>query len=87
VRRLVGAARQHARMATDAQFSDATRTLLTALDETWERGWQPADVVHVVPMPADGSPDGTRPNVPTSVRVGPPCADRSSRFRGSATTS
>jgi hypothetical protein len=24
-----------------------TRTLLTALDETWERGWQPADVVHV----------------------------------------
>ena len=25
----------------------ATRTLLTALDETWERGWQPADVVHV----------------------------------------
>jgi hypothetical protein len=35
-------------MATDAQFSDATRTLLTALDETWERGWQPADVVHLV---------------------------------------
>ena len=25
----------------------AIRTLLTALDETWERGWQPADVVHV----------------------------------------
>src|SRR5215212_9322944 len=25
----------------------ATRTLLTALKETWERGWQPADVVHV----------------------------------------
>ena len=24
----------------------ATRELLTALDETWERGWQPADVVH-----------------------------------------
>jgi hypothetical protein len=24
-----------------------TRTLLTALDETWERGWQPTDVVHV----------------------------------------
>ena len=24
----------------------ATRTLLDALDETWERGWQPADVVH-----------------------------------------
>lgn len=24
----------------------ATRTLLAALDETWERGWQPADVVH-----------------------------------------
>jgi len=24
-----------------------TRTLLAALDETWERGWQPADVVHV----------------------------------------
>jgi hypothetical protein len=35
-------------MATDAQFSDATRTLLAALDETWERGWQPADVVHLV---------------------------------------
>ena len=25
----------------------ATATLLTALDESWERGWQPADVVHV----------------------------------------
>src|SRR5688572_12084807 len=25
----------------------ATRALLTALEETWERGWQPADVVHV----------------------------------------
>jgi hypothetical protein len=25
----------------------ATRSLLTALDETWERGWQPADLVHV----------------------------------------
>jgi len=24
-----------------------TRTLLDALDETWERGWQPADVSHV----------------------------------------
>jgi hypothetical protein len=24
----------------------ATRALLAALDETWERGWQPADVVH-----------------------------------------
>ena len=24
----------------------ATRALLKALDETWERGWQPADVVH-----------------------------------------
>src|SRR4051812_30424231 len=24
----------------------ATRALLDALDETWERGWQPADVVH-----------------------------------------
>ena len=24
-----------------------TRTLLDALDETWERGWQPADVTHV----------------------------------------
>ncbi len=24
-----------------------TRTLLGALDETWERGWQPADVAHV----------------------------------------
>src|SRR4051794_24470656 len=24
----------------------ATRALLTALEETWERGWQPADVVH-----------------------------------------
>ena len=24
-----------------------TRTLLDALDETWERGWQPADVAHV----------------------------------------
>jgi hypothetical protein len=24
----------------------ATRALLVALDETWERGWQPADVVH-----------------------------------------
>ena len=24
-----------------------TRLLLTALEETWERGWQPADVVHV----------------------------------------
>lgn len=23
-----------------------TRSLLTALEETWERGWQPADVVH-----------------------------------------
>lgn len=26
----------------------ATRELLDALDETWERGWQPADVVHAV---------------------------------------
>jgi len=26
----------------------ATRELLGALDETWERGWQPADVVHAV---------------------------------------
>jgi hypothetical protein len=26
----------------------ATRALLAALEETWERGWQPADVVHVV---------------------------------------
>jgi hypothetical protein len=25
----------------------ATRTLLTTLEGTWERGWQPADVVHV----------------------------------------
>jgi hypothetical protein len=25
-----------------------TQTLLTALEQTWERGWQPADVVHVV---------------------------------------
>jgi hypothetical protein len=25
----------------------ATAALLAALDETWERGWQPADVVHV----------------------------------------
>lgn len=25
----------------------ATEALLTALEETWERGWQPADVVHV----------------------------------------
>jgi hypothetical protein len=25
----------------------ASELLLTALDETWERGWQPADVVHV----------------------------------------
>jgi hypothetical protein len=25
----------------------ATGALLAALDETWERGWQPADVVHV----------------------------------------
>jgi hypothetical protein len=25
----------------------ATGSLLTALDETWERGWQPADLVHV----------------------------------------
>lgn len=25
----------------------ATQALLTALEETWERGWQPADVVHV----------------------------------------
>src|SRR5688500_2970495 len=25
----------------------ATHALLTALEETWERGWQPADVVHV----------------------------------------
>lgn len=25
----------------------ATRALLAALEETWERGWQPADVVHV----------------------------------------
>jgi hypothetical protein len=24
----------------------ATRVLLGALDEIWERGWQPADVVH-----------------------------------------
>src|SRR4051812_42993194 len=24
----------------------ATRALLDALDETWERGWQPADVAH-----------------------------------------
>ncbi|HYH26205.1 MAG TPA: DUF2786 domain-containing protein [Blastococcus sp.] len=26
----------------------ATSALLSALDETWERGWQPADVVHAV---------------------------------------
>lgn len=26
----------------------ATRTLLGALDEVWERGWQPADVTHAV---------------------------------------
>lgn len=26
----------------------ATRALLTALDDAWERGWQPADVVHAV---------------------------------------
>lgn len=26
----------------------ATEALLTALEEAWERGWQPADVVHVV---------------------------------------
>lgn len=26
----------------------ATRALLDALDRTWERGWQPADVVHAV---------------------------------------
>ena len=25
----------------------ATRSLLTALEEAWERGWQPADVVHL----------------------------------------
>jgi hypothetical protein len=25
----------------------ATRALLSALEDTWERGWQPADVVHV----------------------------------------
>jgi hypothetical protein len=29
------------------QEGTATRVLLTALEETWERGWQPADVVHV----------------------------------------
>ncbi|MGK5171106.1 DUF2786 domain-containing protein [Geodermatophilus sp. CPCC 205761] len=26
----------------------ATRALLAALDDAWERGWQPADVVHVI---------------------------------------
>jgi hypothetical protein len=29
-----------------------TRALLTALADAWERGWQPADVVHVVPRRA-----------------------------------
>ena len=43
-------ARGHARRRAIPSVDDdgiATRTLLTALDETWERGWQPADVVHV----------------------------------------
>jgi hypothetical protein len=33
--------------SVDAQGT-VTQALLTALEETWERGWQPADVVHVV---------------------------------------
>ncbi len=40
-----------AMLATRAPSIDddgfVTRTLLTALDETWERGWQPTDVVHL----------------------------------------
>jgi hypothetical protein len=32
--------------SVDAQ-GNATRALLAALEETWERGWQPGDVVHV----------------------------------------
>ena len=32
--------------SVDAQGT-VTQALLTALEETWERGWQPADVVHV----------------------------------------
>jgi hypothetical protein len=32
--------------SVDAQGA-VTQVLLTALEETWERGWQPADVVHV----------------------------------------
>lgn len=30
-----------------AEHSVATQILLAGLEETWERGWQPADVVHV----------------------------------------
>src|SRR4051794_34893601 len=30
----------------DAAWSIATQELLGALDEAWERGWQPADVAH-----------------------------------------
>jgi hypothetical protein len=36
------------RRPTVDEGGTATRALLAALDETWERGWQPADVVHVV---------------------------------------
>ena len=32
--------------SVDAQ-GIATQALLSALEETWERGWQPADVVHL----------------------------------------
>jgi Protein of unknown function (DUF2786) len=33
----------------------ATRALLAGLDETWERGWQPADVVHLAQREATSS--------------------------------
>jgi hypothetical protein len=33
----------------------ATDALLAALDETWERGWQPADVVHIARREATGA--------------------------------
>jgi hypothetical protein len=36
----------------------ATRVLLAALARTWEQGWQPADVVHMIRR--DGSPHGLR---------------------------
>jgi Protein of unknown function (DUF2786) len=41
----------------------ATRALLDALDETWERGWQPADVVHAARR------DATAASVPLVVRL------------------